>query len=554
VGLRTEIILSLALLMTGALLLVGFGIIKIHEKDILEQKVRNGKLIMKSLQKSLDLSGIESVDSPEKTLLFHRMIQVYSDPKEIEEIAIVDPSGRVIVHSVKGRRESRITDEDMGRALSENRVLWRLGHQGSLFFSGYRSLKFFSPIARDGTVLGGIYVRLSLADVMRSILASQRLIILLVILDGVVIVFFGSFLLSRVIVVPLKALVKATEGIARGEYDQRIVIDEKNEIGRLATAFNDMACRLRESQHHVQEYVHSLEIANQRLQQTQMELIRSEKLASIGRFAAGIAHEVGNPLGAILGYTSILQGWMEDHSEELEYLKRVEVEIQRINKIIRELLDFSRPSIVEVTAVDLNHVIDSCLSLLSYQKSFENIETSLELKPNLPMIQADESQIQQVFVNLIINAVDAMPDGGTLTLRTEDYIVRDTPRGNPGGARRRKDDPADTDFTDLRRPPGSELPLNPLQKGSMVVCASIIDTGTGIPPEDLDRIFDPFFTNKDPDRGTGLGLSISLRILESFGGKIGVESQIGKGATFRILFPVSGARMENDGKEKGIGG
>jgi len=539
VGLRTEIILNLALLMMGAMLLVGFGIIKIHERDILQQKVRNGKIIVKSVQNSIDLYGAGKIDLSERAFLFHRVIQVYADPEEIEEIAIVDPSQQVIACSLEGRPVGRIDDEEMAAALSEKSVLWKLGSDDSLFFGLYRNLQLFSPLVKEGDLLGGIYVRLSLADVMKGIVGSQRLIILLVVLDGLVIVFFGSVLLSRVIVNPLKELLRATERIARGDYDQRVVPVETNEIGKLGESFNEMTYRLGESQRSVQEYVRSLEIANQRLQQTQMELIRSEKLASIGRFAAGVAHEVGNPLGAILGYTSILEKGMDDRSEDLEYLERIEVEIQRINKIIRELLDFARPSVVEIKDVDLNRVIETCLSLLSYQKSFKNIRPCLQLEEDLPMVQVDESQIQQVFINLIINAVDAMPNGGQLTLKTEVCPLESVSLGTHRQFRRRRDDPADSDYTHLRSLETGQSALPDVRKNGRMVCASIIDTGCGIQPEDFERIFDPFFTTKDPDKGTGLGLSISLKILEKLGGNIKVQSQVGIGSTFQVFFPIT---------------
>jgi HAMP domain-containing protein len=365
VGLRTEIILNLALLMTGALLLVGFGIIRIHERDILDQKIKNGKLIVRSIQNSLQISTMEPKDFPEKGAFFDEVIRAYANPTEVEEIALVDPLGKVMASRPGGFRKGQIDDLAMARAITDRTVLWKLDRKESFLVSGYRDLRFFAPFMKDGVLLGGIYLRLSLADVTKSILTSQRLIIVLVLLDGVIIVFFGSFLLSRVIVKPIKALVRATEGITHGNYDQRITISEENEIGTLADSFNEMTHRLRESQQNVEEYVRSLEITNEQLQQAQIELIRSERLASIGRFAAGVAHEVGNPLGAILGYTSILQTGNDDNPELQDYLKRIEVEIHRINKIIRELLDFSRPSIVEITEVDLNGVIQSCLSLLS---------------------------------------------------------------------------------------------------------------------------------------------------------------------------------------------
>jgi signal transduction histidine kinase len=148
------------------------------------------------------------------------------------------------------------------------------------------------------------------------------------------------------------------------------------------------------------------------LKQAQEELIRTEKLASIGRFAAGVAHEVGNPLGAILGYTSILQKEGMDRVESKDYLNRIEKEIERINRIVHELLDFARPSKFEIKEVEVNKVIESTLSLLSYQKNFKNIETRLDLQHDLPMIKGDDSQLSQVFLNIILNAIDAMPNGG----------------------------------------------------------------------------------------------------------------------------------------------
>jgi hypothetical protein len=551
VGLRTEIIFNLALLMTGALLLVGFGIIKIHERDILKQKVKNGKMIVRSLENSLNLHLGGKMGVPERSFLLHRVIQVYTDAGEVEDIAIVDADRRVLASSLEGRRVSRINDDSMAEAISKRQILWRLDRGSSWFFPVYQDLRVFSPLIKDGTPWGGVYLRLSLADVMSSILTSQRLIMLLVLLDGAVIVLFGSFLLSRIIVKPLKALVRGTEGIARGEYDQRIMAGEGNEIGKLADSFNQMTQRLRESQRDVQEYVRSLEAANQQLQQTQMELIRSEKLASIGRFAAGIAHEVGNPLGAILGYTSILQKGVEEPGEASEYLRRVEVEIQRINKIIRELLDFSRPSSVEIREVNLNHVMEDCLSLLSYQKSFKEIDSSLVLKEDLPPVQADESQIQQVFVNLIMNAVDAMtPEGGTLTLQTDDYILQSAWTESNRRPQRRRDDPEDSDYSHLRRTHQTDPLIARFLTGKRVVCARVKDTGCGIQPADLEKIFDPFYTTKDPDRGTGLGLSISMKILENFGGTIDVVSKVGEGSTFSVLLPASKAEWENHGQGK----
>jgi signal transduction histidine kinase len=285
----------------------------------------------------------------------------------------------------------------------------------------------------------------------------------------------------------------------------------------------------------------SLETANKKLKQAQEELIRTEKLASIGRFAAGVAHEVGNPLGAILGYTSILEKGGIDREESKDYLKRIEKEIERINRIVRELLDFARPSNFEIREVEINKVIENTLSLLSYQKNFKNVETQLDLHPNLPLVKGDESQLSQVFINIILNAVDAMASGGILRIQTIEYIVEDllTDRLQRLYPPRRKGDPVASDYSHLRKPDPLSALLTKFPKGTKLVKTQISDTGVGIAKEDLEKIFDPFFTTKAPDKGTGLGLSISLRIVESMGGEIRVDSKVGKGSTFEVYLPVA---------------
>jgi signal transduction histidine kinase len=286
-------------------------------------------------------------------------------------------------------------------------------------------------------------------------------------------------------------------------------------------------------------HLKSLEYANRQLKQAQEELIRTEKLASIGRFAAGVAHEVGNPLGAILGYTSILQRGEIEREEGKDYLNRIEKEIERINRIVRELLDFARPSKFEIREVNVNKVLENSLSLLSYQKNFKNIQTQLNLQVNLPLIKGDESQLSQVFINIILNGIDAMPGGGTLEIQSEEYLVEDLfpSRMRRPYPPRRRGDPMESDYFHLRKADPISVLLTKFSKGDRLVKIRISDTGIGIKKEDLERIFDPFFTTKSPDKGTGLGLSISLRIVESMGGEIRVESEIGEGSHFELYFP-----------------
>jgi len=372
-------------------------------------------------------------------------------------------------------------------------------------------------------------------------LQIKKLLLVTIILDAIVLIIFGSFLLSRVLVKPIKDLVRLTQKISEGDFSQKIEVTSKNEIGQLIGSFNRMIERLKENQESLESYLESLESANKQLKQAQEELIRTEKLASIGRFAAGVAHEVGNPLGAILGYTSILQKEGIDREESKDYLKRVEREIERINRIVRELLDFARPSQFEIKDVEINKVIESALSLLSYQKNFKNIETQLDMQPDLPMIKGDESQLSQVFINIILNANDAMPNGGILRIQTRTHVVEnpDVDRLQGIYPRRRKSDPMESDYSRMRKADPLAVLFKKFSEGDQLVKIRISDTGIGIKKEDLENIFDPFFTTKDPNKGTGLGLSISLRIVESLGGEIRVESEVGKGAAFEVYFPVA---------------
>ncbi len=370
---------------------------------------------------------------------------------------------------------------------------------------------------------------------------TKRVLLVTILLDAIVLIIFGSFLLSRVLVKPIKDLVRLTQNISEGDFSQTIEVTSKNEIGQLIGSFNRMIERLKENQESLENYLESLESTNKKLKQAQEELIRTEKLASIGRFAAGVAHEVGNPLGAILGYTSILQKEGIDLEESKDYLKRVEKEIERINRIVRELLDFARPSKFEIKDVEINKVIESTLSLLSYQKDFKNIATKLDLQSDLPAIKGDESQLSQVLINIILNAVDAMPNGGRLMIETRAHIIKnmDADRLQRVYLRRRKSDPMESDYSHMRKTDPLAALFKKFSEGDRLVKIRISDTGVGIKKEELENIFDPFFTTKAPDKGTGLGLSISLRIVDSLGGEIKVESEAGKGSTFEVYFPVA---------------
>lgn len=544
-NLRMEIIINISLLMFAAILLIGFTISKMNEKKIIQEKIENGERMIRDFQVMIDFITREkkevSLVHPVIKKELQDFIRIYAKEGNFHDLVITDPELKVVASKRMELVEKGYLSDFMTNAIRSGQFNANIEKSGGFLSTHYQKLILCSPLWFRGKIAGGVQMEIPLGDVMAHLLESQRMILISIILDAIVLIVFGSFLLSRVLVTPLKELVQLTQKISEGDFSQKIEVTSKNEIGQLISSFNRMIERLKENQENLDTHLKSLESANKQLKQAQEELIRTEKLASIGRFAAGVAHEVGNPLGAILGYASILQKNGIDREESKDYLKRIEKEIERINRIVRELLEFSRPSTFEIRDVETNKVLENSISLLSYQKNFRNIQTQLNLQQNLPMVKGDESQLSQVFINIILNGIDAMPGGGILEIKTEEHIVEDLfpSRLEVPYARRRRGDPSESDYLRLRKPDLLSSLLTKFSKGDHLVKIRISDTGVGIKKEDLERIFDPFFTTKSPDKGTGLGLSISLRIVESMGGEIKVESEVGGGSAFELYFPIA---------------
>jgi len=274
----------------------------------------------------------------------------------------------------------------------------------------------------------------------------------------------------------------------------------KNEIGDLTRSLSHMLKRLDENKRELQSHISSLEKANRDLRQAQDEIIRSEKLASVGRLAAGIAHEIGNPIGIILGYLELLSSGDISEADKKDFLNRIESEITRVNGIIRQLLDFSRPSSGEPEKTMVHNLVKSTLAMLEPQPMMEGVRTTLELNAQKDTVLADPNQLQQVFLNIIMNAADALAEG----------------KGKEG-----------IKHLKIR----SEK-----TEGSIELRFS--DNGPGIVEKELLRIFDPFYTTKEPGKGTGLGLSVCYRIVEGLGGTIRAESKPGEGATIIVSLPL----------------
>jgi signal transduction histidine kinase len=236
------------------------------------------------------------------------------------------------------------------------------------------------------------------------------------------------------------------------------------------------------------------------------EVQQAEKLAVVGQLAAGIAHQIGTPLNVISGSAEYLLMEWGDEKPRPQELEIIIAQTDRITKLIQQLLNFARPARMELAALDLNELLRTILSLTEHQIAKERISVETDYQDGLPRIRGDANQLEQAFLNIVINAWHAMPEGGRLTLRTRAISASDRPRrvGRPA------------------------------QAGVDVIIA---DTGTGIAPEHMPRIFDPFFSTKGVGKGTGLGLAISRRIVEDHHGIVEVDSAVGRGTTFTIWLP-----------------
>ncbi len=341
----------------------------------------------------------------------------------------------------------------------------------------------YEPIRNiSGEIIGILYVGI-LEEKFVDMRRETMWMFIGITLAGVVVAFIGSTLLALHILKPIKHLVFASHQLAEGNLSHKVPIESKDEIGELAMTFNFMVDSLKNRDEQLKNY-------------TQQKIMESERLATIGQLAAGVAHELNNPLGGILVYSHLLLEKMESADPKKEQLEKIVTQATRCKDIVKGLLDFSRQTEPKLDSTDVNELLQSTLSLVENQSLFQNIHIIKKFSPNLPKTMLDKAQIQQVFINIILNASESMNEKGKLTIATKVS---------------KEDQSIEIEFT---------------------------DTGCGIPEAYLEKLFEPFFTTKEVGRGTGLGLAISYGIVQKHNGTIQVESHPDKGTTFTIKIPI----------------
>jgi len=404
---------------------------------------------------------------------------------------------------------------------------WSIGEH-----AGSRVVVVEAPFGVAGWMLRGVF---SLAQVDREAGRFAKNMLLYAALLTVVMLLLGWVLLQRTIVRPVDRLLESADRISEGDLAFLLSADRGSELGRLGFSFSRMARRIEEDQQRLKDQIEQLTRLNRELHQAQQGLIRSEKLASVGQLAAGLAHEIGNPISAILGYVEMLQSEVVEADEQRDVLSRVSSEVERIDTIIRDLLAYSRPGRDNVVAVSPAELVENAMSLIRPQKKFKLVEFSIEVPGDLPEVRVDPDLMCQVLVNLMLNALDVLESGGHLWVRAA-VLGRcaEGELGWPGP----EDAPAFFDLGDIHRirPPENGKAVKP---GQQVVVFTVVDDGPGIAEENLTRVFDPFYTTKEPGKGTGLGLAICHASVHAVGGEIWVFSKPGKGTQMAFSLPVA---------------
>jgi signal transduction histidine kinase len=358
------------------------------------------------------------------------------------------------------------------------------------------------------------------------------------VIDLILLALFADHRLRVLVLEPVERMVGGAERIAEGDESRRLERSDTVELARLASAVNEMAGRLIRNQQQLAENVASLDATNRELTDARGRLMRADKLASMGRLAAGVAHEIGNPLGAIMGYVELGK---RSELLEPEWMEGISHEARRIDEIVRGLLEYARPKAAAARPVDVNEIVSRTVELMRFQGRFKRVQPSLDLQEDVPSIEGDPFQLEQVLVNLLLNAGDAIAETGRdATVRVSTRLVAVT-RTEVTPTRRRRHDPSGVNYSHLRRLDQSDDPgpARQLEEGEPAVEIGVHDSGPGIPPADVQRVFDPFYTTKPPGKGTGLGLAVSARLVEGMGGMMEAVVSEDPGATFRILLPVA---------------
>ena len=538
-GLKTKIAFNIAILFFVAMLLINIVAIMTAQRDIVRNEVTRGQFVLSALEADL-LKSLSLESNPAPSISRAEVNRLLTEAGVSDAQVLRKNSERISFGSSPKALQDELLKNCRKVMRSRKNEANFFGTTWGVFWKQPSDLILSSPLLQNGQPIAAVSIVVPLKGIYRSLRQSQKMLFIYLFINTAILTFIGIYRLSKIYFQPLARLARRAEDYREDDEMLFSVRKGDNELHRLSGALNSMLRRISADKEKLRATVNSLESANLELKKAQKEIIRAEKLASVGRLSAGIAHEIGNPIGIVIGYLELLKQKDIPDAEKKEYLYRTEEEIERINTIIRQLLEIARPSAGGLKVISVHDLIDDISQVLGVQPLMSNLELEYCLEAQNDRVLADANQLRQVFLNLIINAADAISSSGKSVrgkLLIQSALIGETPAQTDDGDCDRQDDALGIEIPARSRPDARHQETQP-QDPKTYLEIRFIDNGPGIAEENISNIFDPFFTTKEPGKGTGLGLSVSFMIIEGFGGQMSVDSKIGEGTTMTLRLPV----------------
>ena len=504
-GIKSKIALNVALLvLLSAILTDVLVVLLVQNLQVREQVVRS-RNILEAVGRLLATVAGDDGSQPDADTVSAVAHLVGQTP--ITSVIVVDRDGQSImrrddpVYPIAMNQESFESMRKLNRTRIED-----LGMTWAVFWWAPKAVRITIPADSSGTSGLPVAGIVALAPVYTKLRQYNKPILFYIAINAAILTVVGLYRIFRLYLRPIDRIVRQADDYQEDGDLFFAFRQEDNELNRLSLSLNRMLQRIKDDKKTLQATIASLEQANADLKSAQNDVLRAEKMASVGRLAAGIAHEIGNPIGIVLGYLEMLKQDDLDADDRIDFFRRTEDEVQRINTIIRQLLDLARPKDSRDQEVDLHVLLEEIADVLRLQPLMSRIRIELDLTAEQDCVWANADQLRQVFLNLLLNAADAIAargecDDGVILVRTTNPV--ETENGCAGRVQ---------------------------------ICFE--DNGVGMTVQQMDNIFDPFYTTKEPGKGTGLGLAVSYMIVERFGGTIDASSEHGRGSTLAVELPL----------------
>jgi hypothetical protein len=496
-NIKSHIAVTLAILLTLGMFLIGMVVTNLWQRSLIHAKMEKTISTLTTAaylaQETMDDQAVFS----QKTLtrlqqdLGASCIMLSLNTRLIKIPENCDTAGSTLQEKLKQVINTRVSSSKT------------IDLMPNLPFLGRKLLVTAVPFQHQG-IQGGIGTVSSLRSVYDQVSQGRQIASIYIFVNVVILTTIGLFRFIQIVVRPIEHLVTLTDTYQSAENSPFFADKEGNEFGQLSFALNKMLHRIDDDRQKLRDTVSSLEKANQQLRATQQKMVQTEKMAAIGRLAAGLAHEIGNPIGIVQGYLELLGQSDLSKEEQEQFSSRSLQELRRINRLIHQLLNFSRTRADDSGNTEIHPLLHELVDMLQAQKELAGLEFQFQLDAEYDRVKANSESLHQVFLNCLLNAIDAIKE------------CNDTRQGKICLSTVNTTNDAGRQFLQI----------------------TIEDNGTGIKDTDKDSLFDPFFTTKEPGKGTGLGLSVSYALVEGVGGHMEIQGKEDQGATVCILLPL----------------